>query len=58
MRTFYNQQHRFYGGVDLHARTLALCVLGAKETIVRQQTIAAGPELVHLAGRQALFRLE
>jgi hypothetical protein len=26
---FYNQPHRFYGGVDLHARTLALCVLDA-----------------------------
>jgi hypothetical protein len=23
---FYNQQHRFYCGVDLHARTMYLCV--------------------------------
>jgi len=21
---FYNQQHRFYGGVDLHAKTFAV----------------------------------
>ena len=40
---FYNQQHRFYCGVDLHARTLSLCVLDAKGSIVRQQTITAGP---------------
>ena len=26
---FYNQQHRFYCGIDIHARTLALCVLDA-----------------------------
>ena len=24
---FYNQQHRFYCGVDLHARTMYLCIL-------------------------------
>ena|ERR1700722_19170386 len=24
---YYTQQHRFYCGVDLHARTLALCIL-------------------------------
>ena len=26
---FYNQPHRFYCGVDLHARTLSLCILDA-----------------------------
>ncbi len=25
----YNRQHRFYSGVDLHARTLSRCVLDA-----------------------------
>ena len=24
---FYNQQHGFYCGVDLHARMLAVCIL-------------------------------
>ena len=24
---FYNQHHRFYCGVDLHARTMYLCIL-------------------------------
>src|SRR5215469_16183955 len=45
MMRFYNQQHRFYCGVDLHARTLSLCILDDKGTIVRQQTIAAGTPL-------------
>src|SRR5262249_50575452 len=44
MMRFYNQQHRFYCGVDLHARTLSLCILDAQGTIVRQQTIAANPD--------------
>ena len=40
---FYNQQHRFYCGVDLHARTLSVCVLDSNGTIVLQQTISASP---------------
>ena len=24
---FYNQPHQFYCGIDLHARTLYLCIL-------------------------------
>ena len=41
---FYNQQHRFYCGVDLHARTIALCVLDAAGAVALRQTIAAGPD--------------
>ena len=41
---FYNQQHRFYCGVDLHARTLSLCVLDTDGTVVLHQTLAAGPD--------------
>ncbi len=41
---FYNQQHRFYCGVDLHARTLSLCVLGADGTTALHDTIAASPK--------------
>ena len=29
MMRFYDQQHRFYGGVDLHARTISLHILDA-----------------------------
>src|SRR5262245_53294526 len=44
MMRFYNQQQRFYCGVDRHARTLSLCVLDAAGAIVLQQTIAASPD--------------
>jgi len=35
---FYNQQHRFYCGVDLHARTLSLCLLDASGSIVHHDS--------------------
>ena len=41
---FYNHQHRFYCGVDLHTRTLSLHVLDAQGTTVLAQTIAADPQ--------------
>src|SRR5215831_9524426 len=44
MMRFYNQQHRFYCGVDLHARTLSLCILDADGTTVFHDTIAASPD--------------
>jgi transposase len=40
---FYNQQHRFYCGVDLHARTLAVCILDGDGNPVFHGTIAATP---------------
>src|SRR3954469_10634472 len=44
MMRFYNQQHRFYCGVDLHARTLAVCILDTDGTAVFHDTIAASPQ--------------
>ena len=41
---FYNQQHRFYCGVDLHARTLSLCILDGAGQTVLARTIAASPD--------------
>src|SRR5215472_15136610 len=41
---FYNQQHRFYCCVDLHARTLALHVLDAQGETVLAKTIPASPK--------------
>jgi transposase len=41
---FYNQQHRFYCGVDLHARTLSLCILDSAGAIVLHQTLPASPD--------------
>ena len=43
---FYNQQHRFYCGIDLHARTLALSVLDATGQVVARLTVSAAPQAV------------
>jgi transposase len=46
MMRFYNQQHRFYCGIDLHARTLAVCILDADGAIAFRGNVAASPEAV------------
>jgi transposase len=46
MMRFYNQQHRFYCGIDLHARTLAVCVLDATGAIAFRGSVAASPKAV------------
>jgi transposase len=38
---FYTKPHRFYGGVDLHARTLAVCVLDQAGQVVCARTLPA-----------------
>jgi hypothetical protein len=44
MMKFYNHKHRFYCGVDLHARTLSLCILDSAGATVLHQTLAASPD--------------
>src|SRR5262249_55621174 len=46
MMRFYNQQHRFYCGIDLHARTLAVCILDAAGAIAFRGNVAASPQAV------------
>ena len=41
---FYNQQHRFYCGVDLHARTMYLCILDSNGQVVFDKNLAADPD--------------
>jgi transposase len=41
MMRFYNQAHAFYCGVDLHARTMYLCILDQAGTIVLHQDLPA-----------------
>jgi Transposase len=40
---FYNQAHRFYCGVDLHARTMYLCILDHAGVIVLHREVACEP---------------
>jgi hypothetical protein len=42
------QQHKFYAGIDLHARTLHLCVLDHLGNTVYDKNLPANPEpLLH-----------
>src|SRR5262245_7974568 len=38
---FYTKQHRFYCGVDLHTRTMALCFLDHDGQVLLAKTIPA-----------------
>jgi transposase len=41
---FYTKQHKFYGGIDLHARTMYLCILNQNGEIVLHRNMRAAPE--------------
>jgi transposase len=41
---FYNQAHRFYCGIDLHARSMYVCILDEAGTIVLHKNLATSPE--------------
>jgi transposase len=41
---FYTTQHQFYCGIDLHARTMYLCVLNQEGEILLHRNMKAGPE--------------
>src|SRR5215475_12383732 len=41
---FYTTQHQFYCGIDLHARTLSVCILDHHGEILRHRTMPARPE--------------
>jgi len=41
---FYTKQHQFYGGIDLHARTMYLCILNRDGEILVHRNMKAAPE--------------
>ncbi len=41
---FYTQQHQYYCGIDLHARTMYVCILDAASNVLVHKDLAAGPE--------------
>jgi transposase len=40
----YTRSHRFYCGIDLHARSLPLCILDKDGTVVLDQNLVAKPQ--------------
>jgi transposase len=41
---FYTKQHKFYCGIDLHARTMYLCVLNQDGEVLLHRNMHAAPE--------------
>jgi hypothetical protein len=41
---FYTQQHQFYCGIDLHARTMYVCILNADGEIMLHRNMKASPD--------------
>jgi hypothetical protein len=41
---FYTKQHQFYCGIDLHARTMYLCVLDQDGVVLLHRHMKAAPE--------------
>ena len=43
---FYNQQHKFYCGIDLHARKMYVCIIDQQGKIKVHQNLRTDPELL------------
>ena len=39
---FYTRQHHFYCGIDLHARTMYVCILDGAGNVLVHKDLAAG----------------
>ncbi len=40
---FYTKQHRYYCGVDLHARTMYVCIIDAQGNVLKERNIKTDP---------------
>ena len=43
---FYTWQHRLYSGVDLHARTMYLCILRHDGEVLLERNLPCDPQLL------------
>jgi hypothetical protein len=41
---FYTTQHQFYCGIDLHARSMYICILNQESEIMLHRNMKARPE--------------
>jgi hypothetical protein len=41
---FYTTQHQFYCGIDLHARTMSVCMLNRDGEVLLHRHLKAAPE--------------
>jgi transposase len=43
---FYTKQHKFYCGIDLHARSMSVCILNQDGEIMLHRNMKASPEML------------
>ena len=41
---FYNNQHQFYAGIDLHARKIYICIIDGKGNVLLYKNMDSIPE--------------
>ena len=41
---FYNRQHRYYCGIDLHVKTMYICILDAAGQVLVHRNVKSTPE--------------
>ena len=41
---FYNRQHRHYSGIDLHVKTMYVCILDAAGQVLVHRNVPSTPE--------------
>ena len=52
---FYTTQHRYYCGIDLHARSLYVCILNQAGEILVHHNLPADPALIRVSATGASF---
>jgi hypothetical protein len=40
---FYSKQHKYYCGVDIHAKTMYVCIIDQEARIIKQKNIKSNP---------------
>ena len=51
---FYNGKHRFWCGVDLHARTMYICILSNSGEALLHKNVKANPQVFLRAVKSVL----
>ena len=54
---FYTKQHKFYCGIDLHARSMYICILDSKSQVKFHKNVKTSPEALMQALRPYLDNL-
>ena len=46
---FYKEQHNYYCGIDLHARSMYICILDSKSNVKFHKDLKTSPEALKQA---------